>query len=78
MRVLGDGTYSIYVYPETGQPHHWPHCHVRWADDETVVQLPLPMVIAGPPLPKNAKLLLIENLEQICNAWNNINPERAI
>ena len=78
MKVLDDGKFSIYVYREIGQPHHLPHCHVRQADGETVVSLPMLIKIAGRPLSKSAKQLLLTHLEEICSAWNKINPERAI
>lgn len=78
MKVLDNGKFSVYVYREIGQSHHLPHCHVRWADGATVVTLPLLIRMAGTPLPKSAKQLLLDHLEEICNVWNNINLERAI
>ena len=65
------------MYKEVGQQHHLPHCHVRWADGETVVALPLLQVIVGDPLPKAARQLLLGELEEIYAAWNKINRERA-
>ena len=78
MKVLDDGRFSVYVYREIEQPHHLPHCHVRWADGETVVALPLLQVIVGDPLPTTARQLLLDELEEVCAAWNEINIERTI
>lgn len=73
MKVTDNGTFAIYVYYEKGSPHHLPHCHVRWKHMETVVTLPSLQIIAGPLLPKEAKRLLSENLEEIANAWDKLN-----
>ncbi len=79
MRIISDGFIAIYVYSsEAMQPHHLPHCHVRTPEGNTVVGLPLLRVIVGKGLSRRAKSLLINNLEEICDAWNKLNPEREI
>ncbi len=75
MRIASNGKYSIYVYVEVGQPHHLPHCHVRWVEGETLIELPSLKVLAGMPLPREAKQLVFQNLEEICTQWENLNIE---
>lgn len=78
MKVFDDGKYTVYVYKEIGNQHHLPHCHVRWAGNDVVISIPLLNQIAGPGLPKSAKQLLLTRLDEICSAWNVVNPERPI
>ncbi|MBI4497707.1 MAG: DUF4160 domain-containing protein [Chloroflexi bacterium] len=77
-RVVSSGPFSIYVYAEAGQPHHLPHCHVRWSEGSTQVALPTLRVLAGDPLPAAARRLLLDHLEAICGAWERLNPGRPI
>lgn len=70
--------FSVYVYPETGQQHHLPHCHVRWAEGDTVVALPSQEILAGPSLPKAARRLLLDRMEEICSCWDELNPEVTV
>jgi hypothetical protein len=78
MKVFDDGKYAIYVYKEVGNQHHLPHCHVRWPDNDAVLSIPLLHQIAGSPLPKSARQMLLTRLNDICNSWNLLNPERSI
>lgn len=73
MKVVSDGRFSVYVYSEIGVKHHWPHCHVRWVDGETVVMLPGLTIIAGVDLPKPAKELLRGNIDEIVDKWIELN-----
>lgn len=73
MNVLDSGRFSVYVYDEVGQPHHLPHCHVRWEGNDTSVALPTLIVLAGKPLPKAAMKLLLANLDKIYEAWDQLN-----
>lgn len=73
MRVLQLGKYAIYVYREVGGSHHLPHCHVRWSDGSVVVALPTLEVIAGGQLPREAQKLVANHLDEIWNAWNQLN-----
>ena len=75
MRVVSDDLFAIYVYSEAMHKHHLPHCHVRSPDGEIVVILPTLSVLVGGKLSKRAKSLLLENIDQICEAWNKLNPE---
>jgi Domain of unknown function (DUF4160) len=71
------GKYSFYVYfQESGQPHKYPHCHVRWPDDECVLQLPLLSRLAGPLPPRDVLDYVIQHLEEIIELWNRLNPDR--
>ena len=78
VRVVSEGRFSIYVYAELGQPHHLPHCNVRWSDGSSQVALPTLLLLAGDELPAAARRLLLNHLKEICAAWNRLNPERAI
>lgn len=73
MRVIQSGKYAIYVYREIGGSHHLPHCHVRWADGSVVVALPTLEVIAGGQLPREAEQIVADHLEEICEAWDQVN-----
>lgn len=76
MKVIADGPFAIYVYPnEHNQPHHSPHCHIRWSGLDAVVLLPTMTQIIGPAIPKKGIRLLRDNIEVICNEWDKINPE---
>jgi hypothetical protein len=39
VRVVVQGRFRVYVYAEGGQPHHLPHCNVRWPDGDAQVAL---------------------------------------
>ncbi len=78
VRVFTQGRYNVYVYPEVGQPHHLPHCHVRWSDGSTQVRLPSLQVLEGTPLPPAVRDLLHDRLDEIVAAWNALNQERSI
>ncbi len=67
----------MYVYAERGQPHHLPHCNVRWPDGNAQVSLPDLVLLAGAPLPREAHALLVQHLDAIVATWNALNPERA-
>jgi len=76
VKVVSRAAYDVYVYPEVGNRHHLPHCHVRWSGNDVSVALPTLMEIAGGPLPPAARELLIEYLEVIYAKWAELNPER--
>jgi len=77
VKVAERGGFRVYVYREVGQPHHLPHCNVRWADGDTQVELPTLREIVGTPLPRAARRLLEDEREAIIAAWNDLNPERS-
>jgi len=74
---LAYGKFSVWVYAEADQPHKLPHCHVKWSDGDTVVALPTLLRIAGTELPARAPKLLEDHLEEICKAWDELNPTRT-
>lgn len=78
VRVVTRGRFSVYVYAEVGQPHHLLHCHVRWSDSSSQVALPTLTVLAGDDLPTAARLLLVDNLGEICAEWDRLNPGRRL
>jgi hypothetical protein len=78
VRVASRGKISVYVYAEGGQPHHLPHCNVRWPDGDAQVALPTLLKIIGDDLPAQARELLHDHLEDICALWNQLNPGRMI
>jgi hypothetical protein len=80
MKVFSGANFDIYVYSnEAFQPHHLPHCHVRYRyGGEVLIVLPTLSVIHGKKLKKNDSSLIMENLDAICDAWNRLNPEIKI
>lgn len=78
VRVLQRGRFSVYVFAEGGQPHHLPHCHVRWSDGATSVSIRKLVVLDGDPLPPAARELLKEHGGELRAAWNTLNPGRQI
>lgn len=75
---LAYGKFSVWVYSEINAAHKLPHCHIHWSDGASVVALPTLEVIAGPRLPREARTLLEVHLEDICQAWDERNPERTV
>lgn len=78
VKVVQRGRFSIYVYAESGQPHHLPHCHVYWSDGESVIGLARLSVLSGPPLPAAARELLRDYLADAKRAWTRLNPGSPI
>ncbi len=78
VRVVVEGRFRVYVYAEGGQPHHLPHCNVRWPDGDAQGSLRTLSVLAGRPLPSEARLLLVQHLDAIVVAWNTLNPGRSV
>jgi hypothetical protein len=78
VKVAEHGGFRVYVYRKVGQPHHLPHCNVRWADGDTQVELPTLRTIIGTPLPRAAHAMLEDNLDALVAAWNALNAERSI
>jgi Domain of unknown function (DUF4160) len=78
VRVVASGRFSVYVFAEEGQPHHLPHCHVRWSDGQAVVELPSRRRRSGHALPAAARQLLEDHAAEIEAAWNRLNPGRPI
>jgi hypothetical protein len=70
VRVVTQGRYRIYVYQESGAPHHEPHCHVYWPDGECAVSLRTFAVLRG-PVDRDA---VQAHAGQIWATWNCLNP----
>jgi hypothetical protein len=78
VRVVAYQAFSVYVYVETGAPHHLAHCEVRWAGHSSQVSLTTLEVIVGAELPPRARQLVEEHAEEIILEWNRLNPGRPI
>jgi hypothetical protein len=78
LRVVVQGRFRVYVYAEGGQPHHLPHCNVRWPDGEAQVSLRTLSVLAGDRLPREAHMLLVRHQAKIAAAWDALNPRRPV
>jgi hypothetical protein len=77
VKVVSDERFIVYVYDEYGVRHNRPHCQVRWAGEDAQVALPSLDVLAG-VLPRAALRLLEDNLDTICDKWDELNPRRTI
>jgi hypothetical protein len=78
VKVAQRGRIGVDVYPEEGQPHDRPHCHVYWPDGETVVALDRLEILAGMIPPAAALKLVRDNLSAIKQAWMLLNPRRPV
>ena len=78
VRVVAQGRVRVYVYAEGGQPHHLPHCDVRWPDGEAQVSLRTLTLLGGDPLPREARQILLQHLDALVAAWNALNPGRPV
>jgi Domain of unknown function (DUF4160) len=78
VKVLSRNGIRVYVYREVGQPHHLPHCDVRWSDGSTTkVALPSLLRLAGKELTPQARRLLKEHVDTIWKEWDRLNPQRV-
>jgi hypothetical protein len=66
--VAQRGRFSVYVFPEEGQPHSRPHCHIYWVDGAASVDLLNFAVLAGDPVPAEGRELLEINAARIKRA----------
>jgi hypothetical protein len=79
VRVFSEGGVSVYVYIESNQPHKLPHCQVRFSDgSNSQVALPTLALLAGRSLPRAIRDLLEQRLDELCDAWDRLNPERRV
>jgi hypothetical protein len=76
VKVAQRGRFRIYVYVETGAPHHEPHCHVLWPDGQASVSLTSWEVIRGEPLPTEARELVTSHRREIEQAWQLLNARK--
>ena len=76
MRILEINGYKVYIYYNDCKQHNLPHCHVRYKDEkEWVLLLPTLDVIIGGKLKKKIKNYLADNLDYLCNKWDELNPD---
>lgn len=72
LRIVSDGTYSVYVYAADHPP---PHCHVFWAGDKQAqVDLGSITVIAGDSVPRAGLKLVRAHRDELLAAWQRLNP----
>ena len=75
MRVIKEESFSIYVYAEDHAP---PHCHVRFKDKkELSVILPSLKGMYGKKIPKEVKQVIKDNIDSLCDMWEQLNPEKT-
>jgi hypothetical protein len=63
----------VYVYQESGAPHHEPHCHVYWPGGTCVVSLRTLVVVRG-PIERDAVRIVQAHSAAIWADWNRLNP----
>ncbi len=75
-KILDNGTYRVYIYPNDNNPHHLPHCHVYWSghDQASVVSLPDLSVLVGQALPRAARKWLAAHVDLLLAQWHVLNP----
>ena len=74
MKVFENWPYNVYVYKEVGSPHHLSHCDVRWDEISIKVGLPsLNVIVGSKKLPKRARKILEQHLDELCEAWDKLN-----
>ena len=75
-RIVGDGTFEVYVY---ANDHNPPHCHLYWdgGDEDAMIDLRNLQVLFGNPK-KQGMDLIANNLGVIRSMWNSLNPGKAI
>lgn len=70
---FGDSKIKIFIYPSDHPP---PHCHVYINRIETRVILPTLEILSGPKLPDEAVEMILDKIEELCNAFDNYNPKK--
>lgn len=78
VRVATFGNFAVYVYAESNQPHHLPHCNVRWPDGDAQLALPSLDLIVGDAVPKRIVDEIREMLDEVCDEWDQLNPVLAV
>jgi len=73
--VVREDQFSLHVYPERGERHHQPHCHIRRRDGsaETVISLLTLDVLAGPSASAAERAALRDNSKDLNDAWKRQN-----
>lgn len=70
MRVLKQDNFKVYIYTD----HNPPHCHVLFSDGNSMVlSLPFLEPLYGGQLKREIKGILLENLDLLCEKWDELN-----
>lgn len=81
-KVFQIGNVRVYVYAETGGRHYLAHCHIYVGNASAyVVTIEDGVRVLDPDgavLPRKVRILVMEHLEKIRDAWNTNNPHRPI
>ncbi len=72
--IILDSTFSVHLPRARGGAAEVPRCHVRrrHGGPETVVDLPLLDVLAGPPLEPHERLVLMGKLQFVLDEWERV------
>lgn len=74
MLIFGNAKFKVYVYSDDHPP---PHCHIRFSDGEDVsVDIPLIIPRYGMEISKNVEKAIVAHLEELCDAWEQLNKPR--
>lgn len=64
---------KLKIYPGDHPP---PHCHLERADETvTRVAIPTMIILSGPQLSRVERNLIMDNIEKLCNYYDEINPD---
>jgi len=70
----GNSKVKVFIYADDHPP---PHCHVRRGNGiVTRVILPTLEILSGPSLSRSEKELLIDKLDDLCEAYDQKNPKK--
>ncbi len=72
--IILDSTFSVHVPRPRGGVAEVPRCHVRRRDGspETIVELPLLEILAGPELSPQERLVLLGHLQLVLDEWERV------
>lgn len=73
--IASDGGNSLHIYRQRGPLPHGPRVHLRRASGgpTTVLTLPLLDVLIGPEPTPEETVLLLDSLQQLLDAWEELN-----
>lgn len=66
---------KIMIYAADHPP---PHCHVIRKGVETRVVIPTLEILTGPKLTKEEEAMILEKIEDLCDAFDKFNPDQHI
>ncbi len=74
VKIIGNKIFGVYVYPNDHPP---PHCHIRFNNGSDIsVDLPLIVARYGATISKEVKELIENNLEKLCESWEQLNGSK--